>query len=410
MNMKQCSVWRIIGFTLPLWVASIFISGCNEVSPVAGGGILDDTINVNVISTDSIPMFTETSSGSIKPSASYAADLFLGSARGFTSSILARFGNVPDSLPDADIISAQLILQPKRYALGDSVSNRIAFNVYAISKAWTPRATIDSFLQSGFLDPTTLGTFDGSIALRDTMPEISVDIARTLIKSWFELRNRAKNDTNINTESAYGIALQPTSGSSVIRAFARNTITTPNNPTVRIRVLYKKVGSATIDTVLLESAYDATFTTEPAGLTDKIVINYGTGTFSNLSLSLKDLPSGIAIHGAVLTLTLDSTSTIRGNQFRDSVITAQFVDSLAGNLVREFSGFSRNGSITYEFPVVNGMIESLLRNTKNGTMKILPYALRDRSRLDRMVFFGPKDQDPKKRPSLKIIYSTRPKP
>jgi hypothetical protein len=36
--------------------------------------------------------------------------------------------------------------------------------------------------------------------------------------------------------------------------------------------------------------------------------------------------------------------------------------------------------------------------------------LRDRTRLDRMVFFGPKDSDPKKRPSLRIIYSTRPKP
>ena len=412
MKVKKDSFLSILRFTLPLWAMSIIISisGCNEQSPIAGGAIFDDTINVNVISSDSISMFTGSSAGSIKPSASYAADLFLGSAKGFTSSILSRFGNVPDSLPDAEIISAKLILQPKRYALGDSLSNRIAFDVFTINKPWTPRATIDSFLQAGFLDVMSMGNFDGSIALRDTMPEISVDISQSLIKSWFVLRNKAKNDTTVNTESAYGIALKPKSASTVIRAFARNTISTPDNPTVRIRVAYKKAGSATVDTMMLESAYDATFTTEPNPLQDKVILNYGTGTFSNLEISLKDLPTGIAIHGAVLTLTLDSVETIRGNQFRDSVISSQFVDSLAGNLVREFTGFSKNGSIVYEFPVVNGMVESLLRNTKTGTMKILPYILRDRTRLDRMVFFGPKDSDPKKRPSLRIIYSTRPKP
>ncbi|MEY3690067.1 MAG: hypothetical protein RIT37_1629 [Bacteroidota bacterium] len=412
MKVKQVSLLNILRITLPLWALSLIISmsGCNEQSPIAGGAIFDDTINVNVISSDSIPMFIGTNASSLKPSASYAADLFLGSARGYTSSILARFGNVPDSLPDAEIISATLILQPKRYALGDSLSNRIALDVFSINKPWTPRATIDSFLQAGFLDVNAMGTFDGSIALRDTMPEITITIAQSLIKSWFILRNKAKNDSTINTESAYGLALTPKSGSSVIRAFARNTISTPDNPPVRIRVAFKKTGSSTIDTMVLESAYDATFTTEPNITSDKIVLNYGTGTFSNLDISLKDLPTGIAIHGAVLTLMLDSIETIRGNQFRDSVISSQFIDSLAGNLVREFTGFSKSGSVNYEFPIVNGMVESLLRNTKTGSLKILPYILRDRTRLDRMVFFGPKDPDPKKRPSLRIIYSTRPKP
>ena len=115
MKVKKDSFLSILRFTLPLWALSIIISmsGCNEQSPIAGGAIFDDTINVNVISSDSISMFTGSSAGSIKPSASYAADLFLGSAKGFTSSILSRFGNVPDSLPDAEIISAKLILQPR---------------------------------------------------------------------------------------------------------------------------------------------------------------------------------------------------------------------------------------------------------------------------------------------------------
>ena len=142
MEVKKNSFLSILRFTLPVWALIIIISvsGCNEQSPIAGGAIFDDTINVNVISSDSISMFTGSSAGSIKPSASYAADLFLGSAKGFTSTILSRFGNVPDSLPDAEIISATLILQPKRYALGDSLSNRIAFDVFTINKSWTPRA------------------------------------------------------------------------------------------------------------------------------------------------------------------------------------------------------------------------------------------------------------------------------
>ncbi|MFM7157063.1 MAG: hypothetical protein ACKO0Y_04545, partial [Bacteroidota bacterium] len=89
---------------------------------------------------------------------------------------------------------------------------------------------------------------------------------------------------------------------------------------------------------------------------------------------------------------------------------AQFVDSSYGNLIREFSGWSKSGSNIYEFSVVNALVESLLRKSRVGTLKVFPFIDRDRTRLDRLVFHGPKDPDPTKRPSLRIIYSTRPKP
>lgn len=401
-------------------IASIFglllflgMSACNEQSPIAGGDLYSDTINVDILTSDSIPMFGGISILNSKPAASYPLDLFLGSAKGYESSILARFGNVPDSLGDAQIISAQLILQPKRYALGDSLSNRIAFDVFSILKPWTPRATIDTFLQAGFLETMPQGTFDGSIALRDTMPTISVSISQSLIQSWFALKQKAKTDSTINTESAYAIALKPKVGSAVIRAFARyryDSVQKTNVNAVLIRVLYKKSGSTTIDTMTLESAYEGSFTTEPPAPSGKMILNCGTGSYSGLECSLKQLPTGIAIHGAVLKLTLDTALSIRGNVTRDSSISAQFVDSTAGNLIREFSGEVKSDITVYEFPVMNALVESLLRNTRTGTLKIFPSIQKDRIRLDRLVFHGPNDPDPKKRPSLRIVYSTRPKP
>ncbi|MGA1415295.1 MAG: hypothetical protein ACO323_09690, partial [Candidatus Kapaibacteriota bacterium] len=119
---------------------------------------------------------------------------------------------------------------------------------------------------------------------------------------------------------------------------------------------------------------------------------------------------GIAIHGAVLKLTLDSAACLRGNQPLDSILVAQFTDSTTGNLIREFSGWSKGGSKIYEFSVVNALVESLLRKSRIGTLKLFPFIDRDRTRLDRLVFHGPNDPDPTKRPSLRIIYSTRPKP
>lgn len=417
MNIYRSSIQLFIHTFIGSFMLLI-ISGCNEQSPIAGSDLHNDTINASIISSDSVPMLIATSLLNSKPSASYPVDVFLGAAKGYTSTVLLRF--TPDNIPDSgtyQIISAQLSLQPKRYAFGDTVSNRLAFDVFSIAKPWTPRATIDTLRQSGFLESNAQGTFDASIALRDTMPEISCDISPTLIKTWFDTKQKKIKDSSLNTESAYAIALVPKPSSNVIRTFSRTKLTldpatnaTLLDEAIIIRVICKKDGASKNDTILVKTAYHGSFTSDPSIQSDKIIVNCGTGVYSGLDISLKQLPAGIAIHGAVLKLTLDSASSVRGNQSRDSILTAQFTDSTSGNLIREFSGWAKNGSDVYEFSVVNALIESLLRNSRVGTLKIFPFIDRDRTRLDRLVFHGPNDPDPKKRPLLRIIYSTRPKP
>ncbi|MFZ9760890.1 MAG: hypothetical protein ACO3DH_05495 [Candidatus Kapaibacteriota bacterium] len=413
----QHSLIQLCMFTL----CGMFIllgSACNEQSPIAGSDLHNDTINASVITSDSIPMFVGTNLLNNQPTASYPVDLYLGTAKGYTSSILLRFS--PDALPDSagiEILSAQLLLQPKRYAFGDTIANRLAFDVFSIAKPWTPRATIDTFKQAGFLETVSHGSFDGSIALRDTMPEISMDISPTLIKSWHESKLKKLKDTSFNTESAYAIALIPKPSSSVIRTFARTkTVTDPAtnarliDEAMIMRVICKKNNAVKNDTLFIKTAYHGSFTSDPSTQSDKIIINCGTGVYSGLDISLKLMPEGIAIHGAVLKLTLDSAACLRGNQPLDSILVAQFTDSTTGNLIREFSGWSKGGSKIYEFSVVNALVESLLRKSRIGTLKLFPFIDRDRTRLDRLVFHGPNDPDPTKRPSLRIIYSTRPKP
>ncbi|NBO71766.1 MAG: hypothetical protein EBU66_12860 [Bacteroidetes bacterium] len=412
-HLLQLCMFAMCGFLILLGFSS-----CNEQSPIAGSDLHNDTINASVITSDSVQMFLGTSLLNNKPTASYPVDLLLGSAKGYTSSTILRFS--PDNLPDSsgyEILSAQMILQPKRYAFGDTISNRLAFDVFSIAKPWTPSATIDTFQQAGFLESVNHGTFDGSIALRDTMPEVTMDISTSLIKGWFESKVKKLKDTSYNTQSSYAIALVPKSNSTVIRSFARTkqvvdvaTNSKSTDEAISIRVICKKTNATKNDTIVVKTAYHGSFTSDPSKTSDAIIVNCGTGVYSGLDISLQQLPTGIAIHGAILKLTLDSASSLRGNFPIDSILTAQFVDSSYGNLIREFSGWSKSGSNIYEFSVVNALVESLLRKSRVGTLKVFPFIDRDRTRLDRLVFHGPKDPDPTKRPSLRIIYSTRPKP
>ena len=394
-----------ISLGLLCFLFNLLIQGCNEQSPVAGSVLSNDTIYVNVISSDSLPLIPSADALNSKPTASYTSSLMLGSAQGYQSTILVRFAGIPDSLQTAEILSSEIILQPGRYIFGDSTINKLSFEIVELQKLWAPDATIDTLQQSGFLGVNSIGNFDGIIPLKDTMDAVKVAINNQVVSNWFKLKAQTKTDSLI-----YGIALKPNASSTVIRAFLRNTISTPNNPPIYLRVQLKKAGSQTIDTLTLSSAYDACFVKTPTPEKGSITTNCASGDYTGLNFSLKGLPTGIAIHGAYLTLTLNDAKCLTGNQYRDTIITAQFTDSIAGNILREYYGFSGTGKSTFEFSVLNSMVESILKRGTDGTLKIFPYVSRDRARVDRLVFHGPNDPDPAKRPRLKVIYSTRPKP
>jgi hypothetical protein len=387
------------------FITMSILFGCNEQSPVAGGILIDDSTYVTVLSSDSVPFLKTATGFNTKPSASYLNSLFIGSSKGFQASILARFGNIPDSLAGAEIVSATLKLQPERYVFGDSVANRLAFSVYSVNKLWAPDATIDTLSQNGFIDAKSIANYDGIIPLKDTMSSISIDIDKSFISQWFTTKSNTKSDSLI-----YGVALIPTMNSTVIRAFARNTISSPEKSPVLLQVLYKKSGSQTIDSVLLISAYDGCFVKSPLQNDGSIVLDCASGQVSELGFNLSAVPKNVSVHGAVLTLQVNASQCITGNRPKDTVITANFVDSSTANILREYYAVSSSSSTEYTFSVLNSVIEGILRRGTNGILKILPYVDRDRNRVDRLVFYGPNDPDPTKRPKLKIVYSNRPKP
>jgi hypothetical protein len=379
---------------------------CNEQSPAAGGILIDDTINVSVLRSDSVLLISGAQAFPAKPIASYSSLLFIGAANGTEALTLVRFGNIPDSLADAEIVDADMILQPVRYTFGDSVTNRLSFNALKIKKLWTPQATIDTVSDPGFLDNRSLALWSGSIPLKDTMAAISTKFDKQTLAEWFKIKAQTKSDSLI-----YGIALRPDkSASGVIRAFARRTPTDQTQPPVKIRVLYKKNSTASIDSLFLETGYDGTFIIAPAAQENTITLNAGAGQYNDISFRFDSIPQGVAIHGAELTLTLDPQRSQAGNAGRDTVIMAQFTDSLASGILREYYAVTSSTSNTYTFTALNSMVESILRqNSRRGILRIMPFTPRDRNRTDRMVFFGPAENDISRRPLLKIIYSTRPR-
>jgi len=392
-----------IGILFILSITLFF--GCNEQSPIAGGILSDDTTFVNVLSSDSIPLIQSAISFNTKPSASYSNVLFIGSSNGFQATVLTRFANIPDSLSGAEIISATLQLQPERYVFGDSSANKLAFSVYNVNKLWAPDATIDTLLQPGFIDSKVIASFDGIIPLKDTMTSISIEIDKAVVSQWFNTKAATKSDSLL-----YGIALVPSINSTVIRSFSRNSISSPEKPPILIKVTFKKVGSLIVDTVLLISAYDGCFVNTPKITDGSIVLDCASGQSSELGFNIGAVPKSVSIHGAVLTLYLNPSKCLTGNRPKDTVLTANFVDSSTFNILREYYAVSSSTSTEFTFSVLNSMIEGILRRGNTGVLRILPYVDRDRNRVDRLVFHGANDPDPSKRPKLKIVYSNRPKP
>lgn len=398
--MKKCFIYSLLLSVFAV-VSGIILGGCNQKMPDAANTLLPDTITLHGFKTSPAEVgtayrhFAQFNDGT----------MFLGKFGIIEAVSFARFSNIPDSLgtiTEADIESATLSLQPLRYALGDTVQNRLKINVVELLKPYLDTTKADQ-ITPDYFDSKIIASIDAQAPLQDTMAPIAVPFDKSVAVKWLQRKQQFKNDT-----LTWGIAFRD-NGSTAIRRFSTPTIINPDAPQTTLRIVYRKSGGV-LDTMTWKSGNDATFTYAPLGESGSITVHGSVAVDGIMSFDLSAMPAGAAVHLAKLTLTLDPSRSIVGNFGADSIVGARFIDSSnSRNLAHDYFGYRVQGSQKYVFPLLNSAVDGMLRRGGKGTIVLRPESKFDMHQCNRLIFFGNEAADTTVRPILEAIYSTRPK-
>lgn len=382
---------------------------CNELPTDVGFNLINDTITVKVLSSDTSRIIYKSEVIATSPSVVNASILFCGSSNETQALSIIRFAFVPDTLSyltENDIISAKFFIYPTRYALGDTNNANFGFTVKKVENYWSVNSNLDSVSVPGFFS-RDVGSYNGAIQLKDTMNSVSLDLEKKLITEWLQLRP----DTNAAVIN-WGIALIPNQNSNVIYSFGGEGVgnSTPTKIPL-IQVIYKDKNSK-LDTFYLYSALNASFLKYPKTTDDEIVIQGGLDVRTNLYFDISQIPKLASISKMELELTLNKEKTVLGNDSLKDVFRIDFVsDSLGahGNYYYYASKIDSNSSI-YRCPSVTSAAVLWNRFDGKGILQIRPSDFAAQyQKLDKLVFYGINDPDPIKRPKVKIVYTIQSK-
>lgn len=383
----------------------VFLSSCNDLPTDLGYNLIQDTLNVKVITSDDTTIIVGTEIPKYAPSAVNATKILCGNSNGIKALSVFRFGNIPDSLSylkESDIISAELFLFPSRYALGDTLNQNYSFSVKKVEQYWSVSSDWDSISVAGFFG-RDIASYSGSIPLKDTMEKITINIDKKMIPEWFKLRT----DTNAAVIN-WGIALIPDDGSNVVHSFGGEGVsaTATNSPVMKI--VYTNSNSK-IDSVFLYTGLNASFIKYPKFNDNDIVIQSGLDVRTNLSFDISMIPQFSGISKMELLLTLDTTKSYFGNLKAKTAFRIDFVSDSTGPRGSYYYYAEKTDTLSNVFKCVSVTSAAELWNRFSGKGKLQIRAVDFESqfqRLDKMVFYGNDCPDPKKRPKVKIIYST----
>jgi hypothetical protein len=217
----------------------IINSGCNDKPTDLGYSIVCDTVAVKTLSSKNTAIIKSLYSYPYHDTLFHFGTILVGSYKNYKAFSFLRFKDIPDTLDyltESGIVSAKLTLYPNRYTFGDSLHNRLAFNIFKVIRLWTNHVSNDSVSSptglSNYVDTTKiLGSYSGIISLIGETPYIEVDIDKSLMVEWFKMQK----DTTLR-QQIWGIALLPDANSSVIRQFFTQSVL-PNSVTGFINLI-----------------------------------------------------------------------------------------------------------------------------------------------------------------------------
>lgn len=399
---------------------SIILGACNEPPTEVGSAVIFDTTRARSLSSVELPLIIATRP---MPTPSYlfnAGLLFIGQTPDLHAATLLRWTTLPDTLgwirPD-DILRASLLIRPRRYLVGDSATNILAFTVHELQRAWInadsagaiviePR-WYDLFSSDGvpspqYFDPTPLAVFDGSqrIPLSDSLADVEVPLTSdgiARLAGWLQ-----KMADTSQRHTIYGIGFVPRSNSTVVREFETQAPGSVHSTLVRMQIVYRR-RDGTTDSLLVVSGNDATFVhaRQPSG--GLLPVQSVVRSEVAMTLDISALPPLDAVLNAQLTVWTDTTQRIAGNFGIPTTIELGYRDSVT-NYALGFVGGQQAGSARFIFPNVGPLVD-YLRQRKQGKATVL---FRSRNfRLERVALYGV-DAPDSLRPRFVITYIPRP--
>jgi hypothetical protein len=380
-------------------VFSVLTWGCSDDPTTVGIGILppDDILLIDtlvVYATDAYTFDHRLTTGN-------SGTIFVGEDEEFRvfgilklDSLLTQKGIHPDSLRNAEIVEATLLLYPSYYQ-GDSAAT-ISIEAYAIESGWVTTnfnrdvfesLRIGSEIQSNTAEPVMLGDTNA----------IALPLSKELIIYWADL-SQQKIESN-------GLILQPTGPSNGLIGFSMLSLA--SNPP-QLQIIH---GSADApDTTVFygfRRAYIG-YNKIPISGDDKIVFQAGVSTRSIIHFDLTEIPRGSLVHAATLELTVDENEMLRNDYSADSLQVHVLTDipkkDFSESYIARFDDFHTEDGIKIIYRSrVGRLLQYLVTVGENKGFLI--YDFNDYLGFHRAGFYSPSDAIPERRPKLTIFYS-----
>ncbi len=425
---KNKTTFFFIFFLLSNVILLIF-SSCNEAPTEMGMNLLQDTVSVVFVAGDDSIIQGDSSYAISKSSSLHTGAFFVGKAKGMEAATFIRWSFPVDYgwITESDIISAELLIFPKYYALGDTLgSNLLSFDIKKIVKSWTLEDITpkDVFESENLYEKTPIASWSGNIkykesAKKDTLDTISINISKSLCVEWF----RKSNSLPVPEDSTiWGLALLPKEESTVINQFrdSKTVISSGINNALSgsvMKIIYKDKEKDTLITLYVNSSFSKNFINfKEKPPKDKITVQGGVKIHSRLHFDISILPELASVNYTEIILTLDTANSYFGNIKQDSLLRLILYRDLnnpdaLGNDESDgdFSCVGRRKEGTNEFIFRSaeiGLMYFLTKQSGKGSLVLAPKDIdADRNTLDRFVFYGADAADTDKRPQIRLVYS-----
>lgn len=305
-----------------LLIIPFLFNACTEDPSSIGAQLLEqDLINVEELNsfTDSLPQTSSYFKREIKLGTSNM--LMIGKSHNVEASTLIKFLINPHDSLDSGILGDSIIITEakvqftKTYVFGDSNST-FDFSAHKITSDWSSAGFTADSLPSLMFDPADAAS---NKDLTDSLLTFTLD--NQLALSWL----KAAADTSDKSDK--GIFIKPGESVTQVAGF-QALISTTGAPIPKLFIVIEKPG-VYVDTLDFISTLDVSVVSGPLPdvSPENIVVQSGLAANAKVWFDLSSIPENVIINSAQLTLTLDSTETVTGSVFRNSLLVYNLADT-----------------------------------------------------------------------------------
>lgn len=277
-----------------------------------------------------------------------------------------------------------------RYVYVDSLAV-MNFTVHKVNSSWSSTSfTIDSLSKLQY----DINDVSSDFSIEDTSYSFHID--ETLTLGWM------KNSADKTLESNFGIYLEPTSASNKVVGF--QALTPLSSQAAKLFVVIEKPG-VYIDTISGFVSADISLVDGPIPtlLSDLMCVQSSVAINSKLTFDIGVLPLGLVINKAELIITSDSTNSIKGSSFNNSLrvyyLKSDDSSKTEGNPI----------SLTFKENKFTGDITTFVRNwvSRKENFGLLIETGNQFLGLDLFALKGSNYSEISERPRLRITYTIK---